>query len=207
MAAHHAQTPSQCPHTAITRPEHSTTIILRQWPKPRPGQTPRMIGPDFCASKPLHHEDLATPATSNPEQKYTRPERTKSYSPVKEQRSAPLAQRGSITQRHSTNTVSQGLHISISNRNSRTISHHRYIQRREAALNGGERVRTDDPLLAKQVLSQLSYTPKRQYAPAPVRHLWNSRALRGIDRLRSLRNRLRPCHRHKRSTINGPGRT
>ena len=25
---------------------------------------------------------------------------------------------------------------------------------------GGERVRTDDPLLAKQVLSQLSYTPK-----------------------------------------------
>jgi hypothetical protein len=27
------------------------------------------------------------------------------------------------------------------------------------AENGGERVRTDDPLLAKQVLSQLSYTP------------------------------------------------
>ena len=26
-------------------------------------------------------------------------------------------------------------------------------------LGGGERVRTDDPLLAKQVLSQLSYTP------------------------------------------------
>ncbi len=25
---------------------------------------------------------------------------------------------------------------------------------------GGERVRTDDPLLAKQVLSQLSYTPR-----------------------------------------------
>ena len=28
------------------------------------------------------------------------------------------------------------------------------------ALGGDERVRTDDPLLAKQVLSQLSYTPK-----------------------------------------------
>ena len=27
------------------------------------------------------------------------------------------------------------------------------------ALGGDERVRTDDPLLAKQVLSQLSYTP------------------------------------------------
>ena len=27
---------------------------------------------------------------------------------------------------------------------------------------GGERVRTDDPLLAKQVLSQLSYTPHAQ---------------------------------------------
>ena len=26
---------------------------------------------------------------------------------------------------------------------------------------GGERDRTDDPLLAKQVLSQLSYTPRR----------------------------------------------
>ena len=25
---------------------------------------------------------------------------------------------------------------------------------------GGDRTRTDDPLLAKQVLSQLSYTPK-----------------------------------------------
>jgi hypothetical protein len=29
-------------------------------------------------------------------------------------------------------------------------------------IGGGERVRTDDPLLAKQVLSQLSYTPKSQ---------------------------------------------
>ena len=27
---------------------------------------------------------------------------------------------------------------------------------------GDERVRTDDPLLAKQVLSQLSYTPMRE---------------------------------------------
>ena len=26
-------------------------------------------------------------------------------------------------------------------------------------MNGGERIRTDDPLLAKQVLYQLSYTP------------------------------------------------
>jgi hypothetical protein len=29
-------------------------------------------------------------------------------------------------------------------------------------LGGGERVRTDDPLRARQVLSQLSYTPKNQ---------------------------------------------
>ena len=27
--------------------------------------------------------------------------------------------------------------------------------------NGGDRIRTDDPLLAKQMLSQLSYTPDR----------------------------------------------
>ena len=29
------------------------------------------------------------------------------------------------------------------------------------SFGGGERVRTDDPLRARQVLSQLSYTPKR----------------------------------------------
>ena len=34
------------------------------------------------------------------------------------------------------------------------------------SLGGDERVRTDDPLLAKQVLSQLSYTPIR--VPAPL---------------------------------------
>ena len=37
------------------------------------------------------------------------------------------------------------------------------IHYREAVLNGGERVRTDDPLLAKQVLSQLSYTPRNPH--------------------------------------------
>jgi hypothetical protein len=31
--------------------------------------------------------------------------------------------------------------------------------RRPSEIGGGERNRTDDPLLAKQVLSQLSYTP------------------------------------------------
>ena len=30
------------------------------------------------------------------------------------------------------------------------------------SIGGGERDRTDDPLLAKQVLSQLSYTPERE---------------------------------------------
>ena len=33
---------------------------------------------------------------------------------------------------------------------------------------GGERDRTDDPLLAKQVLSQLSYTPKTVPRPAGI---------------------------------------
>ena len=33
---------------------------------------------------------------------------------------------------------------------------------------GGERIRTDDPLLAKQVLSQLSYTPVWRGGPS-----WN----------------------------------
>ena len=33
---------------------------------------------------------------------------------------------------------------------------------RSCGIGGGERDRTDDPLLAKQVLSQLSYTPVRQ---------------------------------------------
>ena len=33
------------------------------------------------------------------------------------------------------------------------------LRQNDTANNGGERIRTDDPLLAKQVLSQLSYTP------------------------------------------------
>ena len=33
------------------------------------------------------------------------------------------------------------------------------LRRTEPIFGGGERDRTDDPLLAKQVLSQLSYTP------------------------------------------------
>ena len=36
---------------------------------------------------------------------------------------------------------------------------------------GGERDRTDDPLLAKQVLSQLSYTPST-FFPAPGGSGW-----------------------------------
>ena len=35
------------------------------------------------------------------------------------------------------------------------------FKRRTSLFGGGERDRTDDPLLAKQVLSQLSYTPKK----------------------------------------------
>ena len=35
----------------------------------------------------------------------------------------------------------------------------------EPVFGGDERVRTDDPLLAKQVLSQLSYTPMRELPP------------------------------------------
>ncbi len=34
---------------------------------------------------------------------------------------------------------------------------------------GGERVRTDDPLRARQVLSQLSYTPKKVGGPGWTR--------------------------------------
>ena len=36
---------------------------------------------------------------------------------------------------------------------------------------GGDRTRTDDPLLAKQVLSQLSYTPGTGYSAKEVPHL------------------------------------
>jgi hypothetical protein len=42
------------------------------------------------------------------------------------------------------------------------------IIRSSGVTGGGERDRTDDPLLAKQVLSQLSYTPRLSEAkPAP----------------------------------------
>ena len=36
----------------------------------------------------------------------------------------------------------------------------RYILQRFALLSGDEGIRTPDPLLARQVLSQLSYTPE-----------------------------------------------
>jgi hypothetical protein len=48
-------------------------------------------------------------------------------------------------------------------------------RQRRRRKNGGDRDRTDDPLLAKQVLSQLSYTPvaakanKLAYQPAQTR--------------------------------------
>jgi hypothetical protein len=37
---------------------------------------------------------------------------------------------------------------------------HLTLHTKPVGFGGGERVRTDDPLLAKQVLSQLSYAPK-----------------------------------------------
>jgi hypothetical protein len=46
-----------------------------------------------------------------------------------------------------------------------TPSSHRQMNRRPRRTGGGERVRTDDPLLAKQVLSQLSYTPTSSHQP------------------------------------------
>ena len=42
----------------------------------------------------------------------------------------------------------------------------------ELLVGGGERVRTDDPLLAKQVLSQLSYTPNRTNAASRHSKVW-----------------------------------
>ena len=41
----------------------------------------------------------------------------------------------------------------------RPDNRHKACCRAESMIGGGERDRTDDPLLAKQVLSQLSYTP------------------------------------------------
>ena len=46
---------------------------------------------------------------------------------------------------------------------------------------GGERDRTDDPLLAKQVLSQLSYTPVWRGGPEPAARLGGSGWTRTID--------------------------
>ena len=46
----------------------------------------------------------------------------------------------------------------------RTIGHMSTADTREfdAGIGGADRDRTDDPLLAKQVLSQLSYSPRRR---------------------------------------------
>ncbi len=46
--------------------------------------------------------------------------------------------------------------------------YHRYCNLVTTKSGGGERDRTDDPLLAKQVLSQLSYTPVKLLFAATV---------------------------------------
>ena len=46
---------------------------------------------------------------------------------------------------------------------------------------GDERDRTDDPLLAKQVLSQLSYTPIFVYAPQKLNNDFASRPELTLD--------------------------
>jgi hypothetical protein len=63
-------------------------------------------------------------------------------------------------------------------------------------LGGGERDRTDDPLLAKQVLSQLSYTPNflvglvgvEPTTPALSRRCSNQLSYRPLATLRGARN-------------------
>ena len=47
----------------------------------------------------------------------------------------------------------------LSGARSNHLSYEPILPGRNPAFGGDERVRTDDPLLAKQVLSQLSYTP------------------------------------------------
>ena len=42
----------------------------------------------------------------------------------------------------------------------------------DSGIGGGERDRTDDPLLAKQVLSQLSYTPDEAQTTFALRETW-----------------------------------
>ena len=104
-AAHHAQTPSQCPCTAIiTRPEHSPRTIRGYSFRHSPGQTPRMIqtGQQLPMTHPIpwprlspHHNTGRSTDANTRIQK-----RTKSDSPVKDQQSAPLTQRRLITQRY-----------------------------------------------------------------------------------------------------------
>ena len=47
-------------------------------------------------------------------------------------------------------------------RHSQGVVSGQWSSRKDAHKNGDDRVRTDDPLLAKQVLSQLSYVPSDQ---------------------------------------------
>ena len=48
------------------------------------------------------------------------------------------------------------------------MSPHFLVRPAPPATGGGKRIRTDDPLLAKQVLYQLSYTPVRRRAVLPI---------------------------------------
>lgn len=49
----------------------------------------------------------------------------------------------------------------------------RHVERLSLRIGGGRRDRTDDPLLAKQVLSQLSYAPMyRYFSGVPTARQW-----------------------------------
>ncbi len=74
-------------------------------------------------------------------------------------------------------------------------------------VGGGERIRTADPLLAKQVLSQLSYAPRSQEAkPASLRFpdsgFWLLASVRR-DAQTAARSRPDVSHRRQRLTASG----
>ena len=93
---------------------------------------------------------------------------------------------------------------SVTKPDSKPLSRDPFIQPPKAVSNGGERVRTDDPLLAKQVLSQLSYTPKRLAPPEPA---GTQEFARPTEDQSSRSRAALSTYPHGQNAINGPGRT
>ena len=147
---HHNAYTQQSSHALNTRPNHPSNHSSHH----NPGQTPRTVQTD-------QYPTPSAPKTANPPDTRTRIQNAPN--PIH------LSKTNGPSRSHETNLSPHDIQrYRIPSQPHRSSQYPYPIQNRPQNQNGGERIRTDDPLLAKQVLSQLSYTPRSPLAIQPT---------------------------------------